>query len=94
MAYVFELVSFDAPHQWTGLTTPRGRRMFGPVAMTFAAEPEGDGSRIVGRLVAGTTGRLSRLRAHTLAWGDLVMMRRQFLNLKALAERDAAALGH
>jgi hypothetical protein len=89
MAVVFELVSFDAPHQWTGLTTPRGRRMFGPVAMTFAA-----GSRIVGRLVAGTRGPLSRVRAHALAWGDLVMMRRQFLNLKALAERDAVALGH
>jgi hypothetical protein len=68
--------------------------MFGPVAMTFASEQEGDGSRIVGRLVAGTTGRLSRLRAHSLAWGDLVMMRRQFLNFKALAERDATALGH
>jgi hypothetical protein len=94
MAVVFELVSFDAPHQWTGLTTPRGRRMFGPVAMTFAAESDGNGSRIVGRLVAGTRGPLSRVRAHALAWGDLVMMRRQFLNLKALAERDAVALGH
>ena len=58
--------------------------------MTFAAEPDGDGSRIVGRLVAGTSGPLSRVRAHALAWGDLVMMRRQFLNFKALAERDAA----
>jgi hypothetical protein len=94
MAVVFELVSFDAPRQWTGLTTPRGQRMFGPVAMTFAAEPDGAGSRIVGRLVAGTGGPLSRVRAHALAWGDLVMMRRQFLNLKALAERDALALGH
>ena len=89
MAVVFRLVSFDAPHQWTGLTTPRGQRLFGPVAMTFAAEADGAGSRIVGRLAAGTRGPLSRLRAHALAWGDLVMMRRQFLNLKALAERDA-----
>jgi hypothetical protein len=94
MAYVFELASFDAPHQWTGLTTPRGRRLFGPVAMTFAAEADADGSRIVGRLVAGTTGPLSTARAHALAWGDLVMMRRQLLNFKALAERDAIALGH
>ncbi len=57
MAVVFELVSFDAPHQWTGLTTPRGRRLFGPVAMTFAAEPDGDGSRIVGRVAVPRTGR-------------------------------------
>jgi hypothetical protein len=94
MAVVFELVSFDAPHQWTGLTTPRGERMFGSVAMTFASEPDPLGSRIVGRLVAGGSGRLARLRAHALAWGDLVMMRRQFLNLRGLAERDALAAGH
>jgi hypothetical protein len=92
MAVVFELVSFDAPHQWTGLTTPRGQRLFGPVAMTFAAEPDGAGSRIVGRLVAGASGPLATARAHALAWGDLVMMRRQFLNFRALAERDAALL--
>jgi hypothetical protein len=94
MAYVFELVSFDAPQQWTGLTTPRGQRLFGPVAMTFAAEPDHAGSRIVGRLVTRADGPLSRVRAEALAWGDLVMMRRQLLNLKALAERDAIALGH
>ena len=94
MAVVFELVAFDAPHQWTGLTTPRGQRMFGPVAMTFAAEPDGADTRIVGRLVAGADGPLAQVRAHALAWGDLVMMRRQFLNFKELAERDAIALGH
>jgi carbon monoxide dehydrogenase subunit G len=93
MAVVFELVAFDAPHQWTGLTTPRGQRMFGPVAMSFAAEPDGADTRIVGRLVAGAGGPLARVRAQALAWGDLVMMRRQFLNFKALAERDAIALG-
>ena len=37
MAIVFELVAFDAPHHWTALTTARGRRLFGPVAMTYAA---------------------------------------------------------
>jgi hypothetical protein len=95
MAEVFELVSFDAPHQWTGLTTPRGERLFGRVAMTFAAEPDGADSRIVARLVASSPrSALSRLRAHALVWGDLVMMRRQLLNLKALAERDAVASGH
>ena len=93
MAVVFRLVSFDAPHQWTGLTNPRGQRLFGPVAMTYAAEPDPDnaaGSRIVGRLAVGADGRVRRAKAHALAWGDLVMMRRQFLNLRALAERDAA----
>jgi hypothetical protein len=94
MAFVFRLVSFAAPQQWTAITTRSGQRLFGPVALTYAAEPDPDGSRIVCRLAAGRGGPLGRLRMRALAWGDLVMMRRQLLNLKALAERDATALGH
>ncbi len=89
MAIVFRLASFEDGHHWTALTTPRGERMFGPVAMTYAAEPEGTDSRIVCRIAAAARGPIGRVRAHALAWGDLVMMRRQFLNLKGLAERDA-----
>jgi hypothetical protein len=91
MAVVFRLTSFDAPYQWTAITSPRGRRLFGEVAMTYAAEPESGGSRIVCRLAVAARGPVRRARAHALAWGDLVMMRRQLLNLKALAERDARA---
>ncbi len=90
MAIVFRLTSFDEGHHWTAITTPRGERMFGPVAMTYTAEPDGPHSRIVCRIAAAARGPLAQVRAHALAWGDLVMMRRQFLNLKALAERDVA----
>ncbi len=92
MAVVFRLASFEDGHHWTAITTPRGRRLFGPVAMTYAAEPDGPGSRIVCRIAAAAHGPLGQVRAQALAWGDLVMMRRQFLNLKALAERDAVAV--
>jgi hypothetical protein len=96
MAIVFRLTAFDDGHHWTAITTPRGERMFGPVAMTYAAEPDGPdgtGSRIVCRIAtASAGGPVAWARARTLAWGDLVMMRRQFLNLKGLAERDAARL--
>ena len=92
MVTIFRLTSVDEGHQWTGLTTPRGQRIFGPVAVTYAAEPEGAGSRIVCRAAVAANGPLPRLRAHALAWGDLVMMRRELLNLKALAERDALTL--
>jgi hypothetical protein len=94
MAVVFRLTSCDDGHQWTALTTRRGRRLFGPVAITYAAEPDGPDSRIVCRLAVAAGSRLDRVRAQMLAWGDLVMMRRQLLNLKAFAERDAVALGH
>jgi hypothetical protein len=90
MAIVFRLVSFDVGHQWTGLTSPRGERLFGPVAMTYAAEQAPGGSRIVGRLAVPGGSRAQRAKAHALAWGDLVMMRKQFLTLKELAERDAS----
>jgi hypothetical protein len=83
MAVVFRLTSFEDGHHWTAVASPRGERLFGKVAMTYAAEPDGDGSRIVARVAVGSAGPV----AHALAWGDLVMMRRQLLNLKALAER-------
>ena len=87
MAVVFRLVSYDAPRRWTAITDPRGERLFGPVAITYAAEPDGPCSRIVCRIAVPHSGVLNRVRGRLLAWGDLVMMRRQLLNLKALAER-------
>jgi hypothetical protein len=90
-AVVFRLVSFENGHHWTAVTAPSGERLFGPVAMTYAAEPDPAGSRIVCRLSVAADGPLRRARAYALAWGDLVMMRKQLLNLKERAERDAAA---
>ncbi len=86
MAKVFVLTSYEAPYQWTGLTTPRGQQLFGAVAMTYAAEPGASGSRIVCRIAAAASGRLTTARAHALAWGDLVMITKQLRVLKACAE--------
>jgi hypothetical protein len=86
MAVAFELVAFDAPHHWTALTTERGRRLFGPVATTYAAEPCGESTRIVCRLAVAQDGPVRWTRSRLLAWGDLVMTRKQLLTLKRLAE--------
>ena len=88
MAVVFELTSYDEGRSWTALTGERGQRLFGRVALTYSAEQDGPHSRVVCRVAVGSSGPL----AHLLAWGDLVMMRRQLLNLKALAERDAVGV--
>ena len=69
--------------------TPRGERLFGPVAMTYAAEPDGAGPGSSAGWRSPRTARGRRAKAYALAWGDLVMMRKQFLTLKELAERDA-----
>jgi len=87
MALVFRLTSVEDGHHWTALTDPRGERLFGPVAITYAAEP----GRIVCRLAAAGGSPVRRAKAYALAWGDLVMMRKQLLTLKELAEGTAAA---
>jgi hypothetical protein len=54
------------------------------VAVTYAVRPEGAGSRLHVRVLFGGPWVFARL----LALGDLVMMRKQLLTLKSLAERD------
>jgi hypothetical protein len=57
------------------------------VAVTYEVRLEGAGSRLHARVLF--TG--PRPLAQLLALGDLVMMRKQLLTLKSLAEREATA---
>jgi hypothetical protein len=77
---MFALESFVAGEQITLLA--KG------VAVTYAVRPEGAGSRLHVRVLFGGP----RLLARLLALGDLVMMRKQLLTLKSLAEREATAI--
>jgi len=71
---------------------PQAEKLYGKLAVTYLVVPRGETtSRIVVRIDAAKGGLLSRFRSWLLGWGDLVMMRKQLLNLKALAERDQAA---
>ena len=56
------------------------------VAVTYRVRPEGAGSRLHARVWFGGP----RLVARVLTWGDLVMMRKQLLTLKSLAEHEGA----
>lgn len=86
---IFELASF-APDEHLTLTLRR-HRVFGDVAVSYVVVPGGPGaSRLVVKLVTVPAGGVSgAVLRHLLPAGDLVMMRRQLLNLKALAEATA-----
>jgi hypothetical protein len=80
---IFDLAEFEHDRQIT-LVVRRGRWAFGAVAVTYAVVPEaGDRCRL---LVRVATRGGSPIRRRVLPWLDLVMMRRQLLNLKGLAE--------
>ena len=70
--------------------------LFGDLAVTYLIVPGGpERSRLLAKLVVryprGVTGALMR---RLLPWGDFVMMRRQLLNLKALAEGEQSRIDH
>ncbi|GAA4684283.1 hypothetical protein [Nocardioides nanhaiensis] len=96
MATVFRLTEVDEGRAWTARTSPSAERVAGPWGVTYAVEPLpaiGPGGpercRLVARIAVPSRTRLQRARALAVAWGDLVMMRKQLLTLRDLAERDA-----
>lgn len=92
---VFELVAFEPDAEVT-LRLVRLRSLLGEVAVTYRVAPGSAApTRLLVKLVVRYPGRapgraLGRL---ILPWGDLVMMRRQLLNLKRLAEADGERQG-
>jgi hypothetical protein len=87
---VFRLTDVQPGRQWSGLTPRAAQRLFGKVAVTYAVEPVDPRScRMLCRMAVREAGPFEWVRSRLLAWGDLAMMRRQLLNLKRLAERDA-----
>ena len=86
---IFKLVSFDQPHHLT-VVASRGQRIFGRIAVSYVIVPEEDAAcRLLAKLIVGRRGMLGLPMRLMLPWGDLLMMRKQFRTLKALAERDA-----
>jgi hypothetical protein len=83
---IFKLVEFEPGRS---LTMWSEGRVFGRVACTYRADPVGEGgSRIVVKVLASYPRAVHRpLMRLLVPPGDALMMRRQLLNLKRLAER-------
>jgi hypothetical protein len=85
---VFSITDFEPGRHVTGQVLPGPGRIFGQMAATYAIRPRSDSAcRLVVRLSVEAATGLRRLRPAALAWGDLVMMRKQLRTLKRLAER-------
>ena len=94
---IFELVEFSPDRHITILLkTPSAVRLFGEIALSYTLRDTGPGScrLIVKMAVRNAAGSWGGMRRRLLAWGDLLMMRRQLLNLKKLAERQVRASRH
>jgi hypothetical protein len=90
---IFELVDFQRDrHLTVTMSDPRAISIFGHVALSYVVLPISDDSC---RLVAKMRVRYPRRAPWSwmrwfLPWGDLLMMRKQFLTLKHLAETGSS----
>jgi hypothetical protein len=89
---IFYLASFEPDSQMTIVCDGIGRKLLGQASSTYSVAPAAGGSRMVLKLAWIPPGGrlLGAVYRPTLPWFDLFMMRKQFLNLKRLAEGAAA----
>jgi hypothetical protein len=85
---IFTLLEFETDsHITLEVTKPSAVKVFGRLVGTYAVVALPDAkSRLVVKLLVQRPPGLIGLAAVILPWGDLIMMRRQLLDLKQLAE--------
>ena len=90
----FELVDFETDRHLTLVARPSFASAFGleALAVTYLVRPRtaGESRLVVKLLVRHIPGVVGALAAWLLPWADLVMMRKQLLTLKQLAEEQFA----
>jgi hypothetical protein len=92
---VATITSFATDQHITGRATPAAERLFGLISLTYAVASRGPyRSRLISRLNVHQPSRLwEKARYRFLAWGDLIMMRKQLRTLKGLAEQQVTDSG-
>lgn len=86
---IFEVLDFEPGRHLTLGTRRFAPRLFPAVAITYLVAPvKPDETRLLAKLaIEARPGLLGRAALAFLAWGDLIMMRKQLLTLRDLAER-------
>jgi hypothetical protein len=93
---MFGLVEFERDRHLTMvLDRPGAMRVYGQIALTYMVIPTSDKSSrvIVKVLVRYPRQGIWQAMRWILPWADMVMMRKQLLTFKALAEGDTRARG-
>jgi len=89
---IFTIVDFQADRHITLRAEGAAAALFGPTVVSYVVRPKARGrSRLVVKIALGIerSGLGWDMARAFLAWGDLIMMRKQLLTLKMLAERQA-----
>ena len=93
---IFTLTSFSPDQHLTLRLKPtrRAKSIFGDIVVSYLIVPQGDSScRLLVKLVVHSpTSLRGRLLRSFLPWGDLIMMRKQLINLKRLSEQTWKSL--
>jgi hypothetical protein len=92
MMGMFKLAEFEENRHLTlVMDSPKAAALYGMIAGSYVVSPAGaKGCRLVGKLLIRYPRRGAvRFMRWLLPWGDFVMMRKQFLTLKGLAEENA-----
>lgn len=91
MMMIFELIAFERNRHITLRLKPKamGSRVWGDCLVSYRIVPQTQRvCRLLVKLaIPYSPGMVAWLMRAFLAWGDLIMMRRQLLNFKALAEQ-------
>jgi len=89
---IFEISDFEEDrHITVVLSNPHAIKIFGHVALSYMVLRASENHcRLIAKLRVRYSRRLPlSITRPSLAWGDLVMMRKQFLTLKHLAESES-----
>ncbi|MGI9165306.1 MAG: hypothetical protein ACR2G5_02790 [Pyrinomonadaceae bacterium] len=93
---IFDLIAFTRNQHLTIRIKPRTRasRIFGDIAVSYLiVRKSATNCRLLVKLIVRyPSGFAARLMRRFLPWGDLIMMRRQLLNFKNLAEQTSRDL--